>query len=49
MKIGTIGIFDGDLIRIIGVDQLGYLVESLDNPRIKPFIVRQWEIRVIHQ
>jgi hypothetical protein len=39
MKIGSIGFFHGDLVRVLQVGQTAVLVEVLDNPRINPFAV----------
>jgi hypothetical protein len=37
MKIGSIGFYHGDIVRVLQVGQSALIVEMLDNPRINPF------------
>lgn len=37
MKIGSIGIYHGDIVRVLQIGQSALIVEILDNPRIDPF------------
>lgn len=43
MKIGSIGFFNGDIVRILQLGQTALIVEVLDNPRINPFLVHPAE------
>ncbi len=37
MKIGSIGFYHGDIVRVLQIGQSALIVEILDNPRINPF------------
>ena len=37
MKIGSIGFYHGDIVRVLQIGQSALIVEILDNPRIDPF------------
>jgi hypothetical protein len=39
MKIGSIGFFNGDIVRVLQIGQTALIIEILDNPRINPFPV----------
>jgi hypothetical protein len=39
MKIGSIGFFHGEIVRVLQIGQTALIIEVLDNPRINPFAV----------
>ena len=43
MKIGSIGFFHGDIVRVLQIGQTALIVEMLDNPRLDPFPVTPGE------
>lgn len=43
MKIGSIGFYNGDIVRILQLGQTALIIEILDNPRIDPFPVHPGE------
>lgn len=43
MKIGSIGFYNGDIVRVLQLGQTALIIEILDNPRINPFPVHPSE------
>lgn len=43
MKIGSIGFYHGDIVRVLQVGQSALIIEILDNPRVEPFPVNPSE------
>ena len=46
MKIGSIGIYQGDIVRVLQLGQSVAIVEVMDNPRISPFAIRPADLGV---
>lgn len=46
MKIGSIGLCHGDIVRVLKIGQSVLIVELIDNPRIDPFSVFPDDFRV---
>ena len=46
MKIGSIGIYKGDIVRILQLGQSVAIVELLDNPRMSPFTIKPSDLAV---